>query len=225
MRNQPRHLFARGISGAVLAAVLVAVAGCASSDDKVDPNDPFGPDFEAAISESGSDFVKGVLQDHQITPAEFNESQDRFIGCLEDAGFSPVREPAIAGFTSFTTVVLPSDEAESDAARACESQWVGSIASLYSLMNQNPTNENFMDLVAACLVDTGAVPNGLKGSDIDEYFGKIGTKHESGDDGASTAVAGPTDLNATLPGGLTVEDPRFQACMTNPLNPAGNPDR
>lgn len=214
-----RRSGAKGLLIGAVALVTVAVSSCQA--EETTPLQPYAAQFQQELEDSSSDFVRSVLEDNGITAAEFAESQERFVSCLTDAGFEPVQVDAVAGFTSYTQVSLPSEQYESEAAMDCETKWVGGIQGLYVAMLQNPENENFWDLIAECLADESLVPEGTRGKDIEDAISRAGTMYETSETDEPTVVRGPEDPDATLPGGLRWDDPQLSPCMANPLNPTG----
>ncbi len=187
---------------------------------RIASSDPYKVQFEQAIAQSKSDFVKEILSDHKITASEFGEAQDRFTSCLDDAGVQWERTAAAAGFATVSTIAIESGAADSDAPKKCAEAWTGMIESLYMMANQNPANKDMNDLIAACLTEHGLMSEDLTGKDVEEAFEAGSVRGEVGEDGTAVPVAPGAVPDPILPDGTNLNSTETYPCITNPLNPA-----
>ncbi len=198
----------------VLGATWCLLAACsgessASGGDAVDPADPWGAAYEQAIENSSSEFVRQVLEDHQIADAELAESQDSLVACLREQGF----EPLVTTDQGRRTVSVPAN-----ADGSCEDLWAGPIESLYWEQRRNPENADEYALVAACLVRTGLAPEQFTGDDLAELV-EQSTEHSvyNGDTGELISSTPAADPDPRLPSGMGIAAPETQQCWVSPL--------
>lgn len=195
-------------------------AGSMGTDASVDPADPWSAEFDKLATGSSSEFVVGIVADHEITFGEYTESQDRYVTCLEEAGLHPQvsREP-----DGLVVVGVPTDEADSESADACYLEWDGGVGSLYTQIWNNPNHVEITDLVAACLVRAGLVESGFTGADLVEVMAPTVSHIEVDEDGNEIVNEPAQDPNGnpTMPGGVGIYDEEAMPCWTPPYDPSG----
>jgi hypothetical protein len=195
-------------------------AGSASTGASVDPADPWGAEFGQLADGPSSEFVVGIVADHEITPGEYTEAQDRYVACLEEAGLHPQVSQESDGLR---VVGVPTDEADSEAADACYLEWDGGLGSLYAQIRSNPSHAEITDLVAACLVRAGLVESGFTGADLVEVMAPTVSHVEVDEDGNEIVNEPAEDPNGnpTMPGSVGIYDETALPCWAPPYEPSG----
>lgn len=178
----------------------------------VDPNDPYARESERKIAKTESHFLKQVLEDHEITDAEFSEAQNRFEKCLNDAGIETSRYSISNAPSTITEVAVVGNGGDQPGFQTCTERWIDGI-DMYSVIRYNPENVYWFELVTRCLVNNGVAPEGLTVAEVEGAASKVGVWHSEGKDYP------PTDTNPVLPGGARWLDPMVRKCETDPLNP------
>lgn len=139
--------------------VLLVMSACSSTDDA---SSPYNADISQARDAATSEFERTVLDDGEISDAEFEEARGLLAECIaargylfepeEDGGYSvgsdeprPADPDAAAAY----------DEAIDSAHTECGAGSTDVIEPLYLAMNENPSNVDLNDVWASCLVDEG----------------------------------------------------------------------
>lgn len=154
------------LAGSALAGLLLvaSLGGCASTDV---PNfgGPWAAEFAQAYAATDNQWVRGAVEDGTISDQEYSEMVERLRSCLADVGIT-------------MTVVDNSyrwDIPDGSTAReandhfdAC-SHSVGEtyIGWLYFGVRRNPDHRDESALIATCLVQKSAVPEGYDAKDYE----------------------------------------------------------
>ncbi|MDR1294684.1 MAG: hypothetical protein LBK59_06970 [Bifidobacteriaceae bacterium] len=218
-------LVARPVWLAVGLIGAVVLAGCGQSVQQ-----ETGPAVETVggIQEAGSDFVRGVLADGEVTVAEFTEAKEKTLACLADAGIDASYQPLDSSGQEFLTTSADVEFTQSQisADKECHTTWMGGILELYNSRLVNPDDEDMEVLTVACLVRTGLAPEGFTVSDLRELeerqsveYGPDGSYEDAlleaqSRPGVTTDAAG--QVWALLPSGVAMDDPTAQGCVSNP---------
>ncbi len=154
------------------------LAGCSSSFEETTPTStnsftgtvptfegPYAAQFAENYVAAGPDFVRKVLEDGQITDAEYAEMTQRFSDCLADDGID------FGGFApdgGYETSLAPNDGDTHAKITSC-SKSVGEdrIGSLYTFIRTNPDSLDYAVIIPQCLVDAGVVPAGYGPEDFE----------------------------------------------------------
>lgn len=120
--------------------MLLWGSGCSS--DTGGGTSPYAAEFERAIAEAESDYVKQALSDGQITAAEMQDARQHVVACLQQAGIEASYETDEYGQT-WLTIAGDTTSSQSEAETACERQWMGAIEELYNKTTLNPRNEDW----------------------------------------------------------------------------------
>jgi len=130
--------------------------GSAFSGEVPEFSGPYAADFAQLYAESTSQFVRDVLQDGQISDAEYAEMTSNFASCLADKGIT------FDGFNSdggFKTSLAPNGGDTHSIVNGCsDSAGEAPISALYGFLHRNPENLDWETITAACLVGKGVVP-------------------------------------------------------------------
>jgi hypothetical protein len=205
------------------ALATLAIGGCSSSpqDETASAgNSPYAQEIEELRSRTDSDFIRRVLADGEISAAEMAESEAGTLACIdrEDLNMRFVTHPDGSRGLRWTD----SGPLDDDAMHACSRAWDDGLGSIYESIRVNPNNEDFAELVAACLVRTGLAPDGFTSEDLEALM-KSGSRgmevtfdHDGNviDDRVDREVA---DEHPLLPGGVPLWGPETAACQSNPL--------
>lgn len=199
---------------AIAAALTLSLAGCSSSNPSSDSQSTntgapvvstggsnggdatdggsYAAMFEQARQEATSDFERRVLEDNQITRAEYEEAVQLYVKCLADKGIT-VKAEDQDGF--FTYSVSSDDDAKfQQEDGTCAEGTTAYIADLYMNIQANPNNQDINQLTAECLVNTGLADPSFTGDKITELMAQ------------GQSAKWPFDT----------EDQRFKDCMVNP---------
>lgn len=153
--------------------VLFASNGCAadfgpsdgfagSAGDVPEFTGPWASEF-ADTYRAGSDIVRAILEDGAISDAEWAETSDAFIGCMQDRG---VRATLDDAYGAIALPDMPKPDAASDAALdACTPDFYA-VSSLRRDLARNPDARDEDAIIAACLVEAGLVEPGYSGEDL-----------------------------------------------------------
>lgn len=173
-----RAVAARAGGGLAAVALIVACAGCSTSDDAapVGQDDrhlgiegPWAAEFEEAAASGVGDAEAAILADGEVTPVELEQAHDGMRRCLADSGLT-IDYAADGGFELGSRDGRPTSDsfARSDAAlRACESEHDQYVTFLFEQTRRNPEKRDEATLVAACLVDAGVVGEGYGREDYE----------------------------------------------------------
>ncbi|MDR0285701.1 MAG: hypothetical protein LBI33_12575 [Propionibacteriaceae bacterium] len=176
-------------------AVVVAVAclaGCSGdSSDNVTVADQWREQIDTifANAQNLSDFQRSVLEDYQITDAEYKEGETRFSSCMADLGYA-VTFDSRGGYTeSAVNGVGSGDMSKADS--QCQDESLLWIQGLYFAMRENPDGLPFAQLVRTCFEREGV----QEGKDLssDEFDKMINEPdYVPSDVAASLCVLDPT---------------------------------
>jgi hypothetical protein len=197
--------------------------GCSSVPDSIEP---WAADFEAALAHTDSAYVRQVLDDHLVTADELRESNLKVIECLGDRGIRATLTPLTDGETEVLEEAFQVPDQDKTGGE-CFSRWSGDIPHLFRQMKLNPGNEDWSDLVAACFVRTGVVPEGFTGADFDRIeqewadLSSVEVSLEDYEDGIVPFIE-PT-ATPTFPGGALYNTEEVVPCQLDPINPVGAP--
>lgn len=170
--------------------LALSLAGCvAPQDEAVAINDAWEPQLRELQRTITAEFPSQVLEDLVISPAEYEEATNRYVGCMQDQGIDAAKVPE-GDFYGFSLPTSPTAEAvEAD----CYLKFMDGIAGMYVSITTNPANEDFFALMAECLVRSGVVGPDF---DADAYLAL-----EPGTPAAGT---------------LTLDSPEVTACRLDP---------
>ncbi|MDR2619605.1 MAG: hypothetical protein LBC29_00500, partial [Propionibacteriaceae bacterium] len=186
-------------------------------------------EFAQAYEYAPTEFVRDVVRDGVVSAAEMAESQSRVLECIAQSGLGITAYYLDNGF-GLAELTFAAAENRIDAidkqqeiVADCEFKWMTYIGIIYYGMMTNPNHENWDDLVAACLVRKGLVPEGFNGRD---YVDMVETHRDLYDAISECAVDGCVEVRPavegapplTLPGGAPLYDnAEAQACTVVPL--------
>lgn len=134
----------------LLPALLLA--GCAAAA----PAGPYEAEFEFAKANATSDFEQDILTDGSISRAEYEEATSRYVECLNSKGYATTRIDQ-RGIYSYQIEGQAEGVQWEVANETCRLGTVEQVEPLYVDMMINPGNENFVELVIACLKKNGLV--------------------------------------------------------------------
>ena len=192
--------------------------------------------------EEGNDFTRAILADGVITSAEHMAAQEHAVQCMQMAGIEvwlnfdniaadPLGRPQIESYEGTPEQEVIQFECLME---------IGHIDWLYNNLNMNPNNEDPFDIIAACLVRNGIVPEGFTGLDFAEvnfrnsnavidgrtYFGGVPAeeypyaRQELDENGElQWVVEYPLDYvpePVLLPGGVDINSPEAWQCQSDP---------
>lgn len=177
----------------MLAIVVgLAVGGCANRE--TDQADPFAADVAQARSRASSDLQRAILEDGQVSRAEYEEAVDAYVDCLNSRGVPAAKTLNSGGYYDYAT------QGQGDISStmfSCATGTVADIDYLYTERLRNPQHLPEAVIMAACLVRKGEAPTGYS---ADDY---------SADEAASFANA-PFDAD---------KSEAFSLCSVNPNSP------
>ena len=205
-------------SATTLVILIIACFGAGCSDasgSSGQATNPYAAEFSEGMSSARTDFVRQVLEDGKIEESELHEAGQKVRQCIESEGISSVLyevdEMGIPTFPTYSDIT----EWQLDYVQDCREQWMTPIDSLYYNMTVNPNNENFSDLVAACLVRKGLVDDpGFDGASYDALWEPYTRSQGTGD-----VFFTEDDIESmpVLPGGVRMDHPDAFQCTMTPL--------
>ena len=134
--------------GSLFTIVVLGSCATAAPDD-----DPYRIRYEEALRAATSDFEKAVLEDGEITRAEYEEAVERYVSCMADAGIE-VGLHEQGGYYTYSSAAAPGFDATHD---GCAEGTTLLIAGLYIAQLTNPGAEDYDELIVVCLVRAGVV--------------------------------------------------------------------
>lgn len=174
--------------------------------------DPYAKEFAEARNRATSDFERAVLADDLITHAEYAEAVDRFVTCMQDAGYDFVAVPGpdvpgmwwyesrIPDVAMQSTPVMEAYSADQkEDFDRCSEGTTFVIEALYGAILTNPTNADRTALIVTCFQRTGLAESDYTAADFAANFAREG---------------------GTFP--FPESDRRFGSCVNNP-NQTGLP--
>lgn len=138
-----------------LFVVALLAGGCAAGEEELERG-AYYDEIVAAGENAASEFERNVLADGDITRSEYEEAVERFVRCAADRGvaITPVKQGSRYSYEMATSA--DSDQVALD----CSVGTTQQIESLYGELVSNPTNGDYDQLVADCLVRSGLAPEG-----------------------------------------------------------------
>lgn len=136
---------------------VALLAGACSADPGVES--PYRAEFDDFMSTAPNDFVRGVLEDYEITQAEYDEAVARMVECASSRGVEVHLEDgggySIAGSGQNQAVF---DE--------CTFEHLADIEMLYNGIRKNPDNRPIEDVTVDCLKEQGVVDESYTREDL-----------------------------------------------------------
>ena len=198
VESRPRRR-RQNVTTAILAALLCA--GCSTAHQTPQATSPWAAEVSAAALRASSDFERQVLGDGEITRAEYEEANQRYVACAKAEG---VDIDLIDNDGFYTYSVRVSEQGDQVQMR-CAIGTVRIIAGLYEDVQQNPLKQDPDELTIQCLVRIGLEQPGYSledyEADRDAIYGK--------------------GRGSSSPGELTPKENRFLDCVSNPLHATG----
>lgn len=128
-----------------VTTLVIVLTGCAASEDT--PRSPFQADFDQAMTTT-TEFQRSVLEDYEITDAEYSEARNRFKTCVENEGYTLLLEAEGTRMEG----IQDGQEAAADAVfTRCQDENLGYVEPFYYELRENPQNEDRMTLLVDCL--------------------------------------------------------------------------
>lgn len=139
--------------------VLLVMSACSGADEA---SSPYNADISQAREAATSEFERTVLDDGEISDAEFDEARGLLAECIVARGYLFQVEEG-GGYSVGSDDPRPTDpdaaaaydEAIDDAHTECGVGSTDVIEPLYLAMNENPSNVDLNEVWASCLVDQG----------------------------------------------------------------------
>ena len=130
------------IVGAVAVCAGILALGACGQDGAQDAapqfTGPYAAEFRQLYEEAPSDLVKGIVEDSQITDAEFEEYSQQVASCMEDQGYVWSYDPTQGTSTGAADSSTDMDVDAVNAATASCTAEIGDLTELYGLLHTNP---------------------------------------------------------------------------------------
>ncbi|CAN5308484.1 hypothetical protein BH09ACT6_BH09ACT6_22510 [soil metagenome] len=195
------------------ASIAVTGVGCSTNDGsttQLTGKQLWSQDIASAKARATSDFEMQVFADDKIDEAEYSESMQRYIACLQQGGYpnASLAGPDADGLyheqTSTPATVSDADfrsamDAYMEVSKHCAQGTNFLIASLYEEQKKNPEHQDYDVSVVKCLVAGNYVDSSYS---VDQ-FRADSTPNVDGKGSAGTA---PYDES----------DPGVQNCLSDP---------
>lgn len=182
-------LFLPRLALPVVLTAAFLLQGC-DHDSQKSAASPYHDIILQERSNATSDFERSVLEDGEITRAEYTEATQRYVDCMTDQGLSASREDHYGVFTYRIDNLTP---AQDKIATDCSLGTTFIIEGLYTGILQNPQQGDPREPFVRCFIASGLV---------DEDY----TAEDYSSDTSSKRAHFPFDT----------EDPRYLECMYNP---------
>jgi hypothetical protein len=213
---------------------LFVLTACATSDNNA--VNPYAEEFAQERERATNDMQLEVLADDKITEAEVKELTELYTVCLHDAGIGASVDKFYQVSTTFDYGITRANEstispdvvnARKDALykkeRECSRATIGGVGTLYSEIALNPTNVEYDELYAQCLVRRGIVPDDFTTEDWKYYQKRLEEEYvlpegetSSGDGWEEvTYTEVPPTPEIYLPGGVHIWDDKVMACQSD----------
>lgn len=142
------------------------IANTSSSAAAPEFSGPFAAEYRDAWEDSGDEFVHGVLADEQISDREWAEVSERMTVCFDSKQIAFEGYAQDGGYSATPRDREMPTDALNGAADECEVQsghrWIGLLRGVERM---NPENRDVSEIMAECLVETGAVAPGYSAED------------------------------------------------------------
>lgn len=146
-------------------AVLV---GCSAAETEANP---FEARFEEARTQATTDFERDILEDGEITRAEYDEAVNRFIECMEAQSIK-ISAVEQSGYYVFSTTSASSAYEAADP--QCRPGTIDVIEALYVDMTMNPENRPYNEVMRECLIARGLVDEDFTTKDLNDEMSRGG---------------------------------------------------
>lgn len=152
----------RGLSRAGVGLVAGTLVGCAPADVP-EFTGAWSAQFEQAYTATSNTFVRQAIEDGKVTDDEHAEMLERFRGCLDDVGITLT----VNGRSYRWDIPEGSnaDKANEHFDRCSVEVGENYIGWLYYGVKRNPENLDEFEIISACLVREGVVPEGYSAAD------------------------------------------------------------
>lgn len=159
---------------APVAVLAILLAACSTQNG--DPVPGEDPRISEARDWATSDFEREVLADGEISDQEFQASRELFKTCMEEKGYGVSLGPIDNATTSIELKDPNMTEEQMDADwDRCSIGTTKVVEGIFSLIRENPTNEDRIQLLVDCMVRNELVPAGYTKADLDNLSNEIRT--------------------------------------------------
>ncbi|MGL5828516.1 MAG: hypothetical protein ACRC0L_02980 [Angustibacter sp.] len=173
----------------------LALSGACSRPQKQSaiPPSKYHQDILLAAKKVPTEFQRKLLEDGEITRAEYEQAVDRTIKCVAEKGF---RLGKISDPGGYYTFGMEASDAGDKAYSECGRQYSSKVEFYYMESRRNPDRRDFNELTAECLRRKKAAPANYTGAQF------------------------AADLEKAMKGSKFLpETPQWQACLSNPVMP------
>ncbi|ALJ18684.1 hypothetical protein [Microbacterium sp. No. 7] len=126
---------------------------------------PWADEFASSYRKSTSDFERAALEDGEISDAEYVELQERFRTCLAEGNIAFTEFNPDGSFQYQLLGGTSPDEGNEVVTACAVSSGQRTLGFLYVEAHRNPQKLVEAELIAACLVEQGAVEKGYTADD------------------------------------------------------------
>lgn len=164
----------------------------ACSSGQTVPDGPWADAIRDAQGRVTSEFQKEVFSDGVITREEYTEALDRYLSCMDDAGYTVALKPQGEYFTYVMNAALGIDAGDT----LCRTGTVDEIELIYVDMLRDPLHRTGPEIFRDCLLAAGKIDPAITVAEVTEKF--------------EAMIEGPTTL-------IDHDDPGVQECIWNPF--------
>ncbi len=152
----------RALSALSVSSLVCVLAACTGGDPA--PRDTistmWAAEIDAVLAGDPSEFVRESLADYTVSDAEYRQSLNLYLQCMQDRGFVVELEDDNSRTTVYQYDTQP--DAEVNAAISdCEDGTTDPIEGLFRGMRENPRGLTQAEAIRECFVDN-AVPDGAE---------------------------------------------------------------
>jgi len=159
----------RGALQVVCTLLVVVALGACGAEQEV-PYPAWKAEFDRALARDDlSDFQRTVLEDYDVSDAEYDEARQGFSGCMTDAGFDVKLNPDGGYTVEDPSITWDSNDDERGDATArfetvhdqCSAQFLDQLSVLYIAITGNPEKRDMDEMIVECLVRNNVVAEGF----------------------------------------------------------------
>lgn len=158
-----------GAASTIAAVVILMLAGCTGTTTSIETrtapstasegpgfSGPFAAEYAQAWTESGSDFVRLVIEDEEISEQEWAEVEERMATCFSNEGATFEGHTPDGGYAAQKNAL--SGERLNELMGECEKSsgeaWLGY---LWFSAQKNPDNRPAEEIITECMIRNGVV--------------------------------------------------------------------
>ncbi len=162
--------------GRALLCVLTTVIAGVGCSGPAPATNPYAEDFRQAKEFATSDFERAVLEDGEITRAEYEEAMQRYVSCIRDGGGNVELKDQSGYYVYQVSGDIDAYDRMSD---GCARGTTALIEPLYVDVLMNPDKLDPDEALARCFVAAGLVKAPFGAQDLRDLMTAAGADGDS----------------------------------------------